>query len=85
MAWGAAHKGPGIRFVCNSDAVEDPDNRGFWTPLQLFNRWRHNTYKDDREAEMQYLDDVPGTTAAAAADDDDDDDDDKRAEMGFVS
>ena len=51
VAWGAAHKGPGIRFVCNSDAVEDPDNRGFWTPLQLFNRWRHNTYKDDREAE----------------------------------
>ena len=67
VAWGAAHKGPGIRFICNSDAVEDPDNRGFWTPLQLFNRWRHNTYKDDREAEMQYLDDVPGTTAAAAA------------------
>ena len=21
-AWGAAHKGPGIRFVCTSDAVE---------------------------------------------------------------
>ena len=55
MAWGAAHKGPGIRFVCNSDAVEDPDNRGFWTPLQLFNRWRHNTYKDDREAESDIV------------------------------
>ena len=21
-AWGAAHVGPGVRFVCNSDAVE---------------------------------------------------------------
>ena len=65
VAWGAAHKGPGIRFVCNSNAVEDPDNRGFWTPLQLFNRWRHNTYKDDREAEMQYLDAAALTTCRA--------------------
>ena len=24
--WGAAHTGPGIRFTCDSDAVDDPDN-----------------------------------------------------------
>ena len=46
--WGAAHKGPGIRFVCISDAVDDPDHKGFWTTLSLWNRWRHETYKDNR-------------------------------------
>ena len=40
-SWGAAHKGPGIRFICSSDAIDDPDFRGFWVPLSLFNRWRH--------------------------------------------
>ena len=30
-AWGAAHTGPGIRFVAEGDAIEDPDNKGFWT------------------------------------------------------
>ena len=28
-AWGAAHTGPGIRFVCTSDAIDDPDHKGF--------------------------------------------------------
>ena len=43
-AWGAAHTGPGIRFICESDALDDPDHRGFWTTLGLFNRWRHDTW-----------------------------------------
>ena len=37
-AWGAAHTGPGIRFLCTSDAIDDPDHQGFWTTLFLFNR-----------------------------------------------
>jgi len=36
-AWGAAHTGPGIRIICKSDAVDDPDYKGFWTTLTLFN------------------------------------------------
>ena len=32
-AWGNAHTGPGIRFVCASDALEDPDHRSFHTQL----------------------------------------------------
>ena len=44
-AWGAAHTGPGIRFLCTSDAIDDPDHQGFWTTLFLYNRWRHETYK----------------------------------------
>jgi hypothetical protein len=55
-AWGGAHTGPGIRIICKSDAIDDPDYKGFWTTLHLFNRWRHDTYKDNREAEKQYLD-----------------------------
>ena len=42
-AWGAAHSGPGIRFVCESDTVDDPDHKGFWTTFALWNRWRHET------------------------------------------
>jgi hypothetical protein len=67
VAWGAAHKGPGIRFVCTSDAIDDPDNKGFWTTLALFNRWRHETYKDRRNDELQYLDAVPAAPAGNQA------------------
>ena len=42
-AWGDAHTGPGIRFIYESDALDDPDNKGFWTTLSLWNRWRHET------------------------------------------
>jgi hypothetical protein len=63
-AWGAAHTGPGIRFVSESDAIDDPDNKGFWTTLALWNKWRHDTYSSDREAEKQYLDELPAVPAA---------------------
>ena len=66
-AWGAAIVGPGIRFICTSDAVDDPDTKGFWTTLLLWNRWRHDTYKDNADAEMQYLDELPAAAATAAA------------------
>ena len=62
-AWGAAHTGEGIRFICQSDAIDDPDNKGHWTTLELWNRWRHNTYKDRRDDELQYLDELPALTA----------------------
>ena len=66
-AWGGAHRGPGIRFICDSDAVDDPDHKGFWTTLSLWNRWRHETYKDDRQAELQYLDELPLAVVPATA------------------
>ena len=65
-AWGAAHTGPGIRFICDSDAVDDPDHKGFWATVGLWNRWRHETYKDDREAEKEYLDELPAAPAPVA-------------------
>ena len=39
-AWGAAQTGPGIRFVCTADAIDDPDNIGHWTTLGLWCKWR---------------------------------------------
>ena len=65
-AWGAAHTGPAIRFICASDAIDDPDTKGFWTTLALWNRWRADTYRDDPDSEMQYLDELP---TAAISDD----------------
>ena len=65
-AWGQAHTGPGIRFVSDSDAIDDPDHKGFWTTLSLWNRWRDQTYRSDREAEKQYLDELPAAPAARA-------------------
>ena len=64
--WGAAHTGPGIRFICDSDAIDDPDDKGFWTTVGLWNRWRHETYQDDREAEKEYLDELPAVPDSAA-------------------
>ena len=29
-ASGAAHSGPGIRFLCDSNAIDDPDHKGLW-------------------------------------------------------
>ena len=49
-AWGAAHTGPGMRVICKSDAIDDPDYHGFWTTLALLNRWRHETYKSNRSS-----------------------------------
>lgn len=71
-AWGAAHVGPGIRFVCESDAIDDANHNGFWTTLSLWNRWRHDTYKDNRDAELQFLDELPAApneSEAAAGND----------------
>jgi hypothetical protein len=65
-AWGAEHTGPGIRFVCTSDALDDPDHRGFWTTLSLWNRWRHLTYKDNTNGELPFLDRLPEAAKAKA-------------------
>ena len=66
-AWGQAHTGPGIRFVSEDDAIEDPDHRGFLTTLSPWSKWRDQTYRNDRDAELQYLDQLPAVSAANAS------------------
>ena len=56
----------GIQFLCESDVVDDPAHDGFWMPLLDWNRYRHETYKDDREAELPYIR-TPGDAAVEAA------------------
>ena len=34
-AWGPAHTGSGVRFLSDTDAIDDPDHKGFWTTLSL--------------------------------------------------
>ena len=51
--------------MAEGDVIEDPDSKGFWTTLSVWKRWRHETYQDDREAEKQYLDELPAAPAAA--------------------
>jgi len=47
-----AKVGQGIRFVCPEDAATDPSHAGFWMPLASWNRYRHDTYKGQPEAEV---------------------------------
>lgn len=66
--WGAAHNGPGIRFVSTSDAIDDPDHRGFWVTLALWNKWRHATYiAKGVEEPLEYLDALPRAASGPAA------------------
>ena len=48
-----AATGPAIRFLCHSDAADDPDHNGFWMELTRWNRYRHDTYKERPEAEVR--------------------------------
>ena len=43
----------GLRFICPSDAADDPNHDGFWIELSAWNRYRHDTYKGNREAEVR--------------------------------
>ena len=44
-----------IRFICTSDAQDDGNHDGFWMPLTQWNRYRHDTYKDNRQAELPFI------------------------------
>ena len=52
-----------IHFLCESDVVDNAAHGGFWMPLLDWNRYRHDTYKDNRDAELPFI-----RTVAAAAD-----------------
>ena len=75
--WEAVHKFPkkgsraarsceGVRFICESHVFDDPNHDGFIMPLAEWNRYRHYTYKENRDAELVYI--RAPTLADAAAD-----------------
>jgi hypothetical protein len=47
-----ARVGAAVRFVCPADAADDADHPGFWIELDKWNRYRNDTYKDNRDAEV---------------------------------
>ncbi|KAK3244219.1 hypothetical protein CYMTET_46159 [Cymbomonas tetramitiformis] len=51
----AKNQFPAIRFQVLADVTEDPDHEGYWMKLATWNRYRHNTCKDDRDAEARYI------------------------------
>jgi len=56
-----------IKFLCEADVFEDPRHAGFIMPLDQWNRYRNDTYKDDREAEVPYIRTPAAAGPAAAA------------------
>ena len=62
----AAQTCQAIRFICVSDLQEDANASGqFIMPVADWNRYRHDTYKNDRTAELPY---IPTTTDKTGAD-----------------
>ena len=55
-----------IKFICESDVIDDAAHTGFWMPLVDWNRYRHETYKENRDAELPYIR-TSGEAAANAA------------------
>lgn len=56
-----------IQFLCESDVVDDPTHAGFWMALTDWNRYRHDTYKHNREAELVYIRSPDAAAPAADA------------------
>ena len=61
----AAHTSPGIRFMSKDDVAEDANLGTFIISLADWNRYRHDTFKDNREAEKKYLKSVTDIVVAA--------------------
>ena len=55
----------GIRFICMSDAADEPTHEGFWIELSKWNRYRHYTYKDRPADELPFIKELPAASTAA--------------------
>ncbi|KAK3270741.1 hypothetical protein CYMTET_20874 [Cymbomonas tetramitiformis] len=63
----AKNKFQAIRFQVHADVADDPDHEGYWMKLDICNRYRHETYKDNRAVEARFI--KPPTADAVAAED----------------
>ncbi|KAK3269248.1 hypothetical protein CYMTET_22312 [Cymbomonas tetramitiformis] len=57
-------KTEGIRFQVSDDVLDEPNHEGYWMRLDQWNRFRHDTYKDCRDEELQF---IPNTTQLSVA------------------
>eukprot|EP00854_Cymbomonas_tetramitiformis_P034387 gene34387-biopygen28397 len=48
-------KAEAIRFQVDSDVADTPSHEGYWIRLDQWNRFRHDTYKTDRQAELRFI------------------------------
>ena len=55
-----------LKFLCKSDVFDDAAHAGFIIPVVEWNRYRHYTYQNDREAEKVYIKSVGATGATGA-------------------
>ena len=53
---------PAIKFLCEADVFEDPKHAGFLMRLTEWNRYRNDTYKNNRAAELPYISAPAGTS-----------------------
>ena len=65
----AAQTCPAVRFLSNDDVLEDINSGKFIIPLDEWNRNRYSryTYKDNRDAEMPYIQTAGQQTTPALA------------------
>ncbi|KAK3256724.1 hypothetical protein CYMTET_34160 [Cymbomonas tetramitiformis] len=59
-----ASKTEALRFQVVEDVAENPDHEGYWIRLDQWNRFRHDTYKDDRDAELPFIPDATRVSEA---------------------
>lgn len=59
---GKKSKEKAVRFLSIDDAADDPHSQGYWMKLSQWNRYRHDTFKDRPNDELQYIKDVPVET-----------------------
>jgi hypothetical protein len=50
-----ASKEKAIRFICGTDAADEPNSEGYWMKLSQWNRYRNDTFKDRREDELPFI------------------------------
>jgi len=44
-----------IRFICLADAADKPNSDSYWMKLSQWNRYRNDTFKDQRDDELPFI------------------------------
>ncbi|KAK3271774.1 hypothetical protein CYMTET_19899 [Cymbomonas tetramitiformis] len=52
--------------MVEEDAFSEPNHEGYWIKLDQWNRFRNDTFKDNREAELAFITDADASARAVA-------------------